>query len=148
MGGLLSAMYAGRKNVLRAANTYCTNCIHFRLIFVSFSYLHMFSSHCRTYRVLKKSSPLRYFSQSAANNFSFLSQWEGCEISRDRHVTAARDKRVVIIIVNQHWLILMGKQGWENEFCSDPAENDTQKRVNEDLCRVQFSAWSDKLSKF
>ena len=43
MEGLLSAVYAGRKNVLRAANTYCTNCIHFRLIFVSFS------SHFRIY---------------------------------------------------------------------------------------------------
>ena len=158
MGGLLSAVYAGRKNILRAANTYCTNCIHFRIIFVSFSYyfriisvllsyLYMFSSHCGTYRVRKKSLPLRYLSQSAANKFSFLSQWEGCEISRDSHVTAARDQRVYLIIVNQHWLILIGKQGWENEFCSDPAENDTQKRVNEDLCRVQFSARSDKLSK-
>ena len=63
-------------------------------------------------------------------------------------MTAARDQRVLLIIVNQYRLILIGKQGWENEFCSDPAENDTQERVNEGLYRVQFSARSDKLSKF
>ena len=54
MEGLLSAVYAGRKNVLRAANTYCTNCIHFRIIFVSFSFhfrfiFVSFSFHFRNY---------------------------------------------------------------------------------------------------